>query len=497
MSKSVKGTVWSEDEITFLRSNYEKLSVSDIADTLGRAYSSVCMKAKKMGISKPRETTSKNWTFEEIQYLKDNYIVSTSSELGHYLGRSKASVDRKLCSLGFRKMDTVDYFKVRGEFEKIGWELLSESYVNSRTKLKYRCDKGHVYYITWNKFRERKRCPKCYYDRDDFFDSIVAKCKESGYIVLTENYIDSETPLHLRCNKNHVFSMTWNSINSGSKCPQCFCSGRISAAEKEIIKHVRMVLGSRKVYGNLKSIIYPYELDIYIPSKNLAIEYCGLYWHSEEQGKDKYYHKRKYDMCRDKGIRLITVFEDEYLRKRELVLDRINRELGVIHKVEIDNSPIFSFDLNCTLFLEENSFLLGQEERPKTLSILNGDKETLCVISYTKDNEKLDILSIDEKIGIGILSDNKVFDGAIKILINKHNPKVINYFNNMRWPSLYIEGLKKVGFSLNGFSGPCCNYIYKHDRLVKPNKLLDKKGMNRIWDCGYSKYCLILGGCDK
>ncbi|NDB85961.1 MAG: tandem-95 repeat protein, partial [Alphaproteobacteria bacterium] len=60
-----------------------------------------------------------------------------------------------------------------------------------------------------------------------------------------------------------------------------------------------------------KKIIAPYELDIVIPSKKLAIEYCGLFWHSEYNRPDPNYHANKLKLCGQQGYRLITIFEDE------------------------------------------------------------------------------------------------------------------------------------------------------------------------------------------
>ena len=65
-----------------------------------------------------------------------------------------------------------------------------------------------------------------------------------------------------------------------------------------------------KVITNDRKILDGYELDIYIPEKNIAIEVYGDYWHSNEF-KDKYYHQQKTIACAKKGIRLIHVFEHE------------------------------------------------------------------------------------------------------------------------------------------------------------------------------------------
>ena len=61
--------------------------------------------------------------------------------------------------------------------------------------------------------------------------------------------------------------------------------------------------------SNDREIISPQELDIYIPSYELAIEINGCYWHSIEY-KSKNYHYDKWFQCKEKGIKMITLWED-------------------------------------------------------------------------------------------------------------------------------------------------------------------------------------------
>ncbi|MCS7317756.1 MAG: hypothetical protein NZZ41_05550 [Candidatus Dojkabacteria bacterium] len=67
---------------------------------------------------------------------------------------------------------------------------------------------------------------------------------------------------------------------------------------------------------NKRKLIYPYEIDIFIPEKNIAIEYCGLFWHSERQ-KQKEYHRKKLEKCIQKKLKLITLFSNEWMHDRE------------------------------------------------------------------------------------------------------------------------------------------------------------------------------------
>jgi hypothetical protein len=69
------------------------------------------------------------------------------------------------------------------------------------------------------------------------------------------------------------------------------------------------------------------EIDIYLPQFKVGIEYCGLYWHGEHV-LGPTYHKDKLALASAAGIRLVTVFEDEWLNTPNKVMFRILTLLG-------------------------------------------------------------------------------------------------------------------------------------------------------------------------
>lgn len=73
-----------------------------------------------------------------------------------------------------------------------------------------------------------------------------------------------------------------------------------------------------KYVTNTNLEIYPYQLDIYIPEKKLAIEFNGDYWHQLEN-KPENYHLVKTELCESKGIRLIHVWESEWSSNKEFI----------------------------------------------------------------------------------------------------------------------------------------------------------------------------------
>jgi very-short-patch-repair endonuclease len=79
-----------------------------------------------------------------------------------------------------------------------------------------------------------------------------------------------------------------------------------------------------------RKIIPPLLIDIYIPSANLAIEFNGLYWHSEFH-KDKKYHLNKTNMCKDLGIDLIHIWEDDWINRKDVLKSIILNRIGFVN----------------------------------------------------------------------------------------------------------------------------------------------------------------------
>ena len=99
----------------------------------------------------------------------------------------------------------------------------------------------------------------------------------------------------------------------------------VSKQEIELFNYIK-TLTNKKIYRNVKNIIYDnsqhYELDIYIPDMNLAIEYNGTYWHSNLL-KEKYYHQTKTKLCYSKNIQLIHIYEYEWINKKDEIKNKL------------------------------------------------------------------------------------------------------------------------------------------------------------------------------
>ena len=129
------------------------------------------------------------------------------------------------------------YKDVKEIVEKEGYELLSteEEIVNNKgfvttvTKIKIWCkNPNHKPSIkSFNNFKNGRKCRECGIDKKKIPYEKIKKVIESiddGYELLTqEKDFESakKTRLTIKCNKQHIYTTSWDSIHIGSKCPQC------------------------------------------------------------------------------------------------------------------------------------------------------------------------------------------------------------------------------------------------------------------------------------
>jgi len=127
---------------------------------------------------------------------------------------------------------------------------------------------------------------------------------------------------------------------ANGRTPRClFCypivSG-FSSQEKEIVDYCKSL--GLEVIENDRLVIKPYEIDIYIPSHKLGIEYNGLYYHSTKF-KNKYYHQNKIKLAREKGVRLLHIWENEWIKDQDTVKSKIQYYIDNLQKEILSKEP--------------------------------------------------------------------------------------------------------------------------------------------------------------
>jgi hypothetical protein len=100
LSRYKKKPEWTEDEREFLRNNYKKIPIGEIAHKLNRTIDSIKNTASRMGVCSAR---SKPWTDEDEVFLRTKYPKMQVKDIALALGRSKESVSGKISRIGLSK----------------------------------------------------------------------------------------------------------------------------------------------------------------------------------------------------------------------------------------------------------------------------------------------------------------------------------------------------------------------------------------------------------
>ncbi|MGZ8924627.1 MAG: DUF7487 domain-containing protein [Nitrososphaeraceae archaeon] len=278
--------------------------------------------------------------------------------------------------------------------------------------------------------------------------------------------------------------------------------------EKDIISYIKSI-STTTIINNCKSVIPPLELDIYLPDLNLAIEFNGIYWHSELSGKDRNYHLNKTQLCNNKGIRLIHIFENEWILKNDIVKSRIASLLKKNKTIYARNCKITQLSNK-----ESNEFLEKSHIQGSINTLINYgleyNNELVAVMTFGKSRFNKEIAY--ELIRFSNKLYTNVIGGASKLFqyfISQHNPTSIISYSDNRWNSGNLY--EQLGFKFSHTATPNYFYFHKNNTLVlmsrqnfQKHKLSTKlsifdikltewenmvnTGYNRIWDCGNNVY---------
>ena len=256
-----------------------------------------------------------------------------------------------------------------------------------------------------------------------------------------------------------------------------------SNGENELYKFVKSFINCEK--GN-RQIIKPKELDIYIPSKKVAIEFDGLYYHSE-LFNDKNYHLDKTKMCEEKGIRLIHIFEDEWLNKKEICKSIIKSACGVYdRKIFARKCEVKEISLeNYKLFLNENH-LQGYTLCRTKLGLYHNNELVQCngISSSRFTKNEVELVRLCTKKNMQVVGS---FSKLIKDYCNNYNcNEIISYVDRRVFNGI---GYKGANFEVVGFSKPSYQVtkgIERFNRMTFQKKNLKK--ILKVYDENLSEH---------
>jgi hypothetical protein len=209
--------------------------------------------------------------------------------------------------------------------EKYTYELPER--LNKNTKIFATCHEHGSFLIRVSELLKGNGCKECFNERNKLtYADFLSRC----VALYGDTYVYGDYTLLTRkvkfiCPKHGLIQQRAAVHLRGGGCPLC-SGGSISKGETDFLSFVSEIT-NEPILTNDRTILEGLELDIVIPTKQFAIEYCGTYWHSDRFRDDPLYHKTKLDETNKKGLSLITLFEDEWKYKKEAVVSVVKRKL--------------------------------------------------------------------------------------------------------------------------------------------------------------------------
>ena len=295
----------------------------------------------------------------------------------------------------------------------------------------------------------------------------------------------------IECDKNHIFSSTRNFIYNRYRIKSEICTicnpinCPKSGSEISIIKFIKEVYNNQMI-ENDRNIIKPFEIDIYLPELKIGFEYNGLWYHSSEYRKSNY-HYLKQNKAKESDIKLITIWEDEWVYRNDAVKSFIlNKLIKTPNKIFARKCKIELIGKDeSDVFLNHNH-LSGKCNSSVRIS-LKYKNEILCLITFSKKNKGWELDRFCNKNYTQVIGG---FSKILKYFIRQFNPKYITtYSDNMVSDG---EVYEKNGFELIGELSPSytllISKIRKH-RFVGKN--VDKL-YPKIYNAGNKKWIYTL-----
>ena len=271
-----------------------------------------------------------------------------------------------------------------------------------------------------------------------------------------------------------------------------------SLTEKELADFISEYTA---VIRNDRKLVKPQEIDIVVPDYKLAIEYNGLFWHSEECGKDSDYHLRKTLLCSQQGYQLFHIFEDEDPEIwKSMILHKIHAAETVIYARKTAVRKLAHQDIK--QFLNDNH-IQGECVSPINYGLFYHE-ELVSVMTFGKPrfnhNYQYELLRFCCKKFTSIPgAAGKLFSAFIR---DYHPDNIISYANR-RFSSGDIY--RVLNFKLSGETKPnywyCKNmkrisrYVAQKHKLpallgdafnpeLSEKENMANNGFYKIYDCG-------------
>lgn len=441
-----------------------------------------------------------------------------------------------------KKLTQIEFIQKAQDLHKGRYTYENTVYVRSADKIEVTCPEHGSFYVTANNHISQSNlcgCPKCYGNKKLTFEDFVAKSRivhNDKYDYTKAEYTNSQKHINIVCPVHGTFAQTPTRHMAGRGCQDCGGTKRVKleslianaaithsgyydysgvtkgAKATDNVKIVcplhgeftqKLKLHINREYGcpkcgqrskhedaiadylaqhtiverRNKKLLSGKEIDIWLPALNIGVEFHGLYWHTYNRVGNL--HRLKWRLAEKAGIRLIQIFEDEWINKRAIVEARL---LAIIGKSETYNARQLELrkvgmgDIREMLEVTHiqgagvSSINYGLFEGEKVIAVATFDTARTGAMTKTKDTDTWEVVRY---ASIGRVRGG--FSKLFKRFIADVNPKKVISYCDLRYGNGKLY--EATGFYLDGITEPDYWWIPKGKVKRVPRYVTQKHKM--------------------
>ena len=233
-----------------------------------------------------------------------------------------------------------------------------------------------------------------------------------------------------------------------------------SIMERQMIEYCREF--TNNVTEGSRNILFKKELDIYLEDYKTAIEFNGLFWHSDKY-KPINYHLNKTIEANNLGVDLLHIFDDEWINKRDIVKSYIRNIFNKNENIYYDDLELVKINKNIASDFHILNNINGYIDSNKHFGLY---RDGILYYVYSMKNSKL--LRFTNKIGYNI--------------INIEN--FVDYYKNNIGKSITIICDRRLLDINNFFNYKTIEYTLPNFIFLKNGKRVDIEDKYKVYDCG-------------
>lgn len=211
-----------------------------------------------------------------VDYINFQSKLQWECGCGHIWSASYSNISRgkwcKRCA-GTLKL-TIEY--MREVAERKGGKCLSSEYTNNKAKLKWECELGHEWFANYANISQGRWCPECRGGVRKDLQYAQSLAEAHGGKCLSDTYVNSVSKILWRCEHGHEWLANCNNVGIGHWCPYCKdkTQTRLTKICEDILG-VKAEINYKPDWLRNPDTKQKQEVDIFFSELKIGIEYNG------------------------------------------------------------------------------------------------------------------------------------------------------------------------------------------------------------------------------